>query len=136
MALRKFAIVGSRRYQNESAVRKLVRDLASKHQEIMIVSGGARGPDTWAENEAESLGIPCISYRAFKVGKWDAPDWEWGFILRGRNSSVVELADEIHAFVAPNRKGGTEDTISKAKSKKNKPIFLYDESGEILKENP
>jgi len=41
-----------------------------------------------------------------------------------RNKRIVVNSDVIHAFVTPNRKGGTENTISWAK-KLGKPVVIH-----------
>jgi predicted Rossmann fold nucleotide-binding protein DprA/Smf involved in DNA uptake len=75
----------------------------------VIISGGCRGVDTWAELEAKSIGLEteifrpaldgCNSYRAACAAYSD------------RNRLIAEACDMLVAFVAPDRKGGTEQTI-------------------------
>jgi len=54
----KVAIVGSRHYPNLERVRKYVRKLSPNDT---IVSGGAKGVDQTAEDEARKLGMEVIS---------------------------------------------------------------------------
>jgi predicted Rossmann fold nucleotide-binding protein DprA/Smf involved in DNA uptake len=50
---------------------------------------------------------------------------EWEVIRRfyARNKRIAEEADVIYAFVAPDRRGGTENTIKWAKQL-NKKVIL------------
>jgi hypothetical protein len=112
-------IIGTRR-RDTSAAYKLVED---KFNEIYkdgdwIVSGGCeKGGDRFAEVIAKKTGIPIIifypNYTRYGRG---AP-----FL---RNTTVADKSDILIACVAPDRKGGTEDTINKylntfQKDKKN-----------------
>jgi len=47
------AIIGSRRRKDEEVIRAFVRSLPS---DTIVVSGGAKGVDQWAENEAIKRG--------------------------------------------------------------------------------
>jgi len=85
------AIVGSRDYPQPGAVRGFVRSLAAEHQDLVIVSGGARGVDLIAEGEARKLGVP--------VKVWPA-DWERHGRRAGylRNVKIVADSNRVVAF--------------------------------------
>jgi YspA, cpYpsA-related SLOG family len=114
------AIVGSRSRTDPQTVDRLVAGLPAG---TVIVSGGAPGPDTWAEEAARKYGLPVQVFR---------PDLE-GARTQGqktrryhnRNQRIVDAADEVVALVGPNRTGGTEDTILRAERKGIPVTLLY-----------
>lgn len=57
------AIVGSRGYPDRGRVARFVHALAAKHPGAVVVSGGARDVDTWAEQAARNVGLAVVSYR-------------------------------------------------------------------------
>ena len=78
----------------------------------IVVSGGAAGPDSWAVDAARERGLPVIVYRPHLAGvmsRFDATERYYG-----RNQRIVDDCDRLIAFPAPDRKGGTEDTIRRA----------------------
>ena len=60
------AVVGSRKWADEEAVREYVRHLP---EDVQVVSGGAKGPDSWGVSEAIRTGrrwrIHPANWRAF-----------------------------------------------------------------------
>jgi predicted Rossmann fold nucleotide-binding protein DprA/Smf involved in DNA uptake len=106
------AIVGSRQRMDRDTVDRLVARLPWG---VVIISGGAPGPDSWAQEAAHRYG------RKIQVIR---PDLEGartqGQVTRryhARNQRIVDLADEMLALVAPSRRGGTEDAIRRAQRK-------------------
>jgi hypothetical protein len=87
----------------------------------VVVSGGCRGVDTWAAEAARARGLMVEEHR---------PDLD-GVRSRGevarrhhqRNQRVVDACDCLVAFPAPDRTGGTEDTIRRA-LRAGKPVRL------------
>lgn len=110
----KIAIVGSRRRTDEENVRKLVRKLKAKYgSKLILCSGGCRGVDSWALDESIHLGIKfkCMLPNLYKARN------RYQIVQRyyKRNKEIAKFAvDGIYAFVAPDRKGGTENTIKHA----------------------
>lgn len=108
----RIAIVGSREFASESKVRDFVRSLMSMwglDEEpfgVEIVSGGAPGPDSWAEDEARKLKIPVNIHYA----QWELYGKSAGMI---RNGLIVADSDIIIAFWDGKSKG-TLDTINKS----------------------
>lgn len=100
----KVAIVGSRDYPNMRAVREYV---ASLPRDTVIVSGGARGVDSVAVEEAKRLGMPTEVHPA----DWNTHGKAAGFI---RNADIVAAADEVVAFWDGESRG-TKHTIDLAK---------------------
>jgi predicted Rossmann fold nucleotide-binding protein DprA/Smf involved in DNA uptake len=111
------AIVGSREFPEDKIdkAKALVRGLvASLPIDTVIVSGGARGVDTWAVEAAKARGLPepQIFY----------PDWQKhgrqaGFV---RNGKIAAAADEVVA-IWNGTSTGTMNTVAKARSM-GKPV--------------
>jgi len=109
----KVAIVGSREFPQKEVVKSYIALMVWNKEGIgdfTIVSGGARGVDTWAEEEAEKLGISTEIYPA----NWDKYGKAAGY---KRNQQIVEAADHIVAFWNGESKG-TKHTIDIALEKK------------------
>lgn len=102
-AIEKVAIVGSRDYPHKQHVIDYVQSLPP---ETVIISGGARGVDTWAEQAAREQGMQTIIYPA----EWDKYGKSAGF---RRNADIVSEADKVVAF-HHNASKGTAHTINLA----------------------
>lgn len=110
----KVAIVGTRRRDTEedlntveSALNKLLTAWVGAN--IHIISGGCpKGGDRFAEIIAKNHGYPITIFY---------PNWQLYGKGAGivRNTDIAKECDFLIACVAPDRKGGTEDTIKKAK---------------------
>lgn len=105
MSNKKVAIVGSRKYGELGRVREYVRRLPDG---ASVISGGAPGVDSAAEDEARLMGIHVTQVRP----DYDSHPPHIAPIVR--NSRIVELCDELVAFW-DGESGGTWDAISKAK---------------------
>lgn len=114
------AIVGSRDYPE----RQHIVDYVNSLPEIaVIVSGGARGVDTWAEQSARKRGL---STRIFPVDTRGLPPYgtpenrrEYGRRAFTRNTLIIEAADTVIAFWCKKARtgqfsSGTRDSIDKA----------------------
>lgn len=137
---RAFAIVGSRTYP---ADREYYDRLEPEEQEnidhegrrfveafmyhlegsLTIVSGGARGPDTWAAEIGRDMGFRVVEIR---------PNWEkYG---RGagfhRNTEIVRAADDVVAFW-DQVSNGTFDTIKKAVELR-RDLMVFGNDGQLL----
>ena len=86
--MNKLAIVGSRNWPDKQAVVALVNRL---HHTTVVISGGARGVDTWAIEAARARGLQTIVIPA---------DWKRHGRSAGyrRNFQIVEQADGMVAF--------------------------------------
>lgn len=86
------------------------------HECELIISGGARGIDTLAEEYADRHGIPKTVIRPDykRYGKFAAP-------LK-RNEAMVDMADAVLA-VWDGSSGGTEYTMRCA-ARQNKPLIV------------
>jgi hypothetical protein len=112
---KRVAIVGSRGYTNKPFVEAFVRHLS---EGSVVISGGADGPDSWAEDAARSRGLQVITY---------IPDWEGLGKKAGvvRNQKIVDEAEVLIAFWDGQSKG-TADSIRRARAKKIPVIFPED----------
>lgn len=119
----RIGIVGSRRRTEEEDVRKLVRELKTQHgSNLILCSGGCRGVDSWALDEAIKQGVKfkCMLPNLYKVKN------RYQVIQRyyKRNKEIAKFSiNGIYAFVSSDRKGGTENTIMYAKKFGRKVII-------------
>ena len=104
----KIAVVGSRQCDGRGAVEYFIGSLAAKAPNTVIVSGGAKGVDSWAAEAARKAGLTVEVYPA----DWETYGKGAGFI---RNSTIVEKSDKVTAFWDQHSKG-TADTIKKARA--------------------
>jgi len=104
----KLGIVGSRSFSNRKLLEWVLHSL--KFQPSVIVSGGARGADSLAENYAKSHGIKTKIFH---------PDWEEHGKAAGpiRNKKIVEYSDAIIAFWDGSSRG-TASSIRLSRDKK------------------
>lgn len=100
----KIGIIGSRTYPHKDLVERLVQGLPN---DWTVISGGARGPDTWAVAQAKALGMNYKEYLA----DWNGPLGKGaGF---ARNTTIAQDSDIIVAFMEKPT-NGTMDTVQKA----------------------
>jgi len=81
----------------------------------VVVSGGCRGVDAWAADAAHSRSLHVIEFHPdfTDFNKLTYPQKCARYYARNRR--IAENSDIIHAFVAPDRRGGTENTIYHAR---------------------
>jgi hypothetical protein len=111
------AIVGSRDFPNAGAVSAFVRSLPPH---TVVVSGGARGVDQWAEEAAKQRGLQTKIIQA----DWDNLGRRAGPI---RNAEIVASSDRLVAFWN-GRSRGTLNTVLAARSG-GLPILILDMTG-------
>lgn len=101
----RLAVVGSRTFPDEQLVRNVL--LAILKPWHVVVTGGAKGVDTWAQDIATKLEVQTCVHR---------PDWSQG---KGaglkRNTIIVRDSDVVIAFW-DGQSRGTLDSIQKAKA--------------------
>jgi len=111
-AREKVAIVGSREGIDELKVVEYVQGLPIG---TTVVSGGARGVDTWVEKAARAR---CLFVEVY------CPDWKKGpGAALERNTAIVENSDRVVAFWNGTSKG-TKDVINKA-NYYGKPLTVF-----------
>ena len=114
----RIGIVGSRRRIDREAIVAAIGRLPLG---TIVITGAARGPDSWAEQAARARGLEVVVHSPDLGGvhaRWQAAERYYA-----RNQRIVDDADRIIAFVAPDRTGGTEDTIRRA-VRAGKPVEL------------
>ena len=126
--MKKIIIIGTRRRDTNKDYKKVWNEFR-KHYDVgdIIVSGGCqRGGDRFAELIASRLNLTekngkLIIHRPVGYRK-RMSYWEALKALMDRNTLVAEESDHdtvIIACVAKNRKGGTEDTLTKIYKRNN-----------------
>jgi len=116
--MKRVAIVGSRRRTDRGAVEAEVARLADG---TVVVSGGARGPDSWAAAAAISRGLEVKVHPPKLVAVRCFSDAVRGYYAR--NQAIVDDCDWVIAFPSDDRHGGTEDTIRRA-LRAGKPVHI------------
>ena len=117
----KLALVGSRDYTNysqfKSVINKTLKKWNKKISDVtLVISGGAKGADTLAEQWANEYKKPMTTF---------IPDWKAFGKGAGimRNTDIVNWCTHMIAF--PSIKGkGTQDSIQKAKNAE-KPVEVF-----------
>lgn len=96
------AVVGSREFPNEAMVRQWTSENA--HRFTNFVSGGAKGPDSWALEEW----LKVHGAGTYKVHKadWDRYGKGAGFI---RNIKIIRDADFVACFWTAQTNGTLDD---------------------------
>jgi len=111
-------VVGSRR-RNTGEDRQRVYLTIHHHRQYvggntMLVSGGCpQGADLFAEEYADMHRLPIIRHLPDRTQlRDDVPARAaYAIIAYARNELIAKDADTLIACVAPDRKGGTENTI-------------------------
>jgi hypothetical protein len=102
-------MVGSRRRTDRETIETAIGGLPIG---TVVITGGARGPDRWTEQAARKRGLEVIVHEPDLGGvrtRWQAAERFYA-----RNQRIADDSDLVIAFVAPDRTGGTEDTIRRA----------------------
>jgi hypothetical protein len=117
-------VCGSRGYEGAGHVGRLLQLLLDGGYLTRVVSGGARGPDTYAENWARLNKVPLTVHKP----DWDKHGKSAGYI---RNVDIVHDSDLLLAFYDGSSKG-TRHTMNLAKQKGIK-VYVIDPEGEVIK---
>ena len=121
----KLGIVGSRR-RNSQEDKAIIKGRILALRPTLIISGGCpQGADKFAEELAKELSIPIKIYYPEKVQP-GSPRWAYTKVNYARNKLIALSSHQLIALVAPDRKGGTENTIGYFKK------FRDEKSLEIL----
>jgi len=114
--------VGARSYKNKDLVHNYINEL---DRDVVVVSGGAYGVDSWSISRANFRGLstkvylPKLKYEMNYHERCDA--------YYRRNGLIVEDSDRIVAFINSSR-GGTWNTINQARES-GKPVTIVTELG-------
>jgi hypothetical protein len=108
----KYAVIGSRDFDDYN----LLKFELDKYDIREIVSGGANGADSLAENYAKEMNIPTTIFK---------PDWKTYGKAAGviRNAKIVEYSDIVIAFWNGSSKG-TENSIKHAEKNHKRTIII------------
>jgi len=119
-------VIGSEEYPNKDLMFKILSDISVERPiELAIISGGARGPDTWAKEWNEKLG----QRRSFTLEALPPRREQDHFFLR--NVVIAELADELIAFIIRDKyQDGSWNTINHFRRFGKTNYKVYDENGE------
>lgn len=120
--MKHIGIIGSRRRATQADYSLLFHAFLKLYEPgDCIISGGCpTGGDAFAERIAKALGIPItIIYPPKHLIDKDLqrvnPRAAFAKIAYTRNEWIAQESDVILALVAPDRTGGTEDTLKHAK---------------------
>lgn len=105
----RFGIVGSRRRSCKPEVIALVGSFPA---DAVVVSGGCRGVDTWAVEAALARGLKIAVHLPLLPATQDYKESCEAYYAR--NKRIAEDSDMLYAFVAADRRGGTENTVKHA----------------------
>jgi hypothetical protein len=101
-------ICGSRDWTDHKLIRAFLKTLQKENKELIVIEGEARGADTIAREEAESLGIAVEKYPA----RWDlygraaGPLRNLEMLEKGKPDLIVAFHDDfIHSK-------GTKDMVT------------------------
>lgn len=130
----KVAIVGSRSWPKRK--RHMITDyVLSLPEDTVVVSGGADGPDTWAEEVVYRRGLP----RPIIIPPHPSliRDRGFGYAAFARNTVVAATADlipgvvTVTGFIDPESKTqGAMDTVRKARGMGKKTKVFYPDGTE------
>lgn len=109
-------VAGSRGFSDYKLMKDSLDTLLSDAEDVIIVSGGARGADRLAEKYAEENDMKMERYPA----DWDRYGKGAGFM---RNSEMVNMSD-CAVFFWDGKSNGTKDSITKAKRRKAEMDFV------------
>ena len=113
----KLAIVGSRTFNDFSKLETFIKSKIDISKITTIISGGARGADTLAEQFAGKYGIDLKVFHA----AWDTFGKRAGYI---RNKDIVDNCDVLIAFWDDISKG-TKHSIDLADESNKEHYVCY-----------
>lgn len=123
MINKKVAVIGSRSLAGSKKHRQMLNNILSWLRPTLIISGGATGPDMWAEEWAEEFGVNTTIYR---------PD----YAKHGRNAphvrnTAIANEGEVCIVIWDGKSKGTFSTIQKIYKRKVDVIYIYEQDGKI-----
>ena len=118
----KIAVVGSRSFRDVKRMEEILNELLPTLDAPVIVTGGAMGADTLAEQYAHARGIPCLVFKA----DWDKYGRAAGYI---RNIKMAEEADRAVAFWDGKSRGTAHMIRIMRERKKPVEVVLFTEGG-------
>ena len=95
----------------------------------LVISGGAKGADTYGVQWAEARGIPIKEYKPSQdlvreyIRQGDSRNFAYKKAANTRNTDIVNSSDRVVAFW-DKKSTGTKDTLTKAKESKKKVSYF------------
>ncbi len=126
----KLAIVGTRTFDDWAMFKRIMNTLTAKFDDILVVSGGAKGADKMAKNWAWENGYSCRIHHA----DWDKHGKAAGPIRNTELANDLEPGDRAIAWW-DGRSPGTRHAIEKIRKRpgvKLKIIYYLKEKDEEL----
>lgn len=117
-------VTGSRTWQDSATVRVVLANMKELFGVTRVVTGGARGADRLAEEEASRLGLTVVTHNA---------DWNRLGKAAGPIRNQMMLAAEQPQFVVAfwnGRSRGTQDMIARAR-KAHKRVYVFKGDGSV-----
>jgi hypothetical protein len=111
------AVVGSRKFLRWSQLYRVLDHVRRDNPNLMVISGGAEGADTYAEQWAKLREIPFRQYPA----NWERYGKKAGYM---RNLDIVANATWVIAFWDGESRG-TKHTIDLTREAR-KPLTIID----------
>lgn len=112
------AVIGSRTCTNGKYIFTVLDEISNNETKItQIISGGARGADSFGKAWADARGVPTKIF----YPNWELHGKKAGFV---RNEYIIENSDLVIAFWDGKSKG-TKHSIDIAKSKNIPYIVLH-----------
>jgi hypothetical protein len=120
----RLGVVGSREYPSRFIVEETIRRIAERVSNTVLISGGAKGVDSWAAEAGRECGLRVVEY---------LPDYE----KHGKGAPLVRnttIVEESHAILAfwDGRSTGTLDTLRKAKAAGKKIRIVLSDGSEPI----
>ena len=121
--IKRIAIIGSKTYPDRERVYRFVQGLPPG---TTVVSGGADGVDSYAEDAAKEAGLKTDIYHAdwAKLGRRAGPV---------RNEQIVANADQVVAFWDGESRGTCNCLVNALRA--GLPIEVFDANGNRISED-
>lgn len=116
---KKIAVIGSRTFNDKDRLFKILDK--NRHKIKAILSGGAQGADSLAQEWAKERGFLCMTFYARWRDEYGNFDKGAGF---KRNFEIIKNADAVIAFW-DKVSGGTANSLEIAE-KLNKPVKIFE----------
>jgi len=113
----RIAIIGSREYPDKDKVIRLLDYFVEQYDDFILVTGGARGVDTWAIDYCGDNNIDVEIIRPLN------PNKKIDYLFR--NVEIITKADLIAAFW-DGKSSGTKFVIDYAVGRGNKELMVYE----------
>ena len=87
----KLVVAGGRKFKDKARVFRILNKIHAEHPELEIVSGLAKGPDSFGKEWAEANGVKCYEFPA----KWNTYGKRAGYM---RNEEMAKFGTAVLVF--------------------------------------